>query len=172
MFETFLGPVLIMLMRIGDVSIGTFRTILVVQGRKYLAGIAGFFEVLIWVFAIRFIMQNLEFLPNLFGYAAGFALGNVIGITIEQKIGLGFVQLNIISRHFTDQIANMLRKSRYGLTILPGEGGSGGVAIIVMIAPRKHQKNLIKKVEEIDSKAFITVNHALPYRGFFHGARK
>lgn len=172
MFETFYGPILIMLMRIGDVSIGTFRTILVVQGRKYLAGIAGFFEVLIWVFAMRFIVQHLDFVPNLIGYAAGFALGNVIGISIEQKIGLGFVQLNIISRHFTDKIADMLRKSRYGLTILPGEGGSGGVAIIVLIAPRKHQKNLIKKIEEIDSNAFITVNHALPYRGFRHGARK
>ncbi len=93
-----LGPFIIMLMRICDVTIGTLRTILVVQGRKYLAGIAGFFEVLIWVFAIRFIMEHLDNIANLFGYAAGFALGNIIGITLEQRIGLGFVQLNIISR--------------------------------------------------------------------------
>jgi uncharacterized protein YebE (UPF0316 family) len=51
MFDTIAGAVLIMLMRVGDVSIGTIRTILIVQGKKYLAGIAGFFEVLIWVFA-------------------------------------------------------------------------------------------------------------------------
>ncbi|MEO8398488.1 MAG: DUF5698 domain-containing protein [Ignavibacteriaceae bacterium] len=172
MLEAALGPFIIMAMRICDVSIGTVRTILVVQGRKYLAGMAGFCEVLIWVFVIRFIMQHLDHIPNLFGYAAGFGLGNIIGITIEQKIGLGFVQLNIISRHYTDKIADTLRKSRYGLTILPGEGGSGGVSIIVLISPRKHQKKIIKTIESIDTNAFITVNHALSYRGFIHGARK
>lgn len=166
------GAVLIMLMRIADVSIGTMRTILVVQGRKYLAGIAGFCEVLIWVFAIRFIMQHLDNIANLFGYAMGFGIGNIVGISIEQKIGLGFVQLNIISRYFTDKIADELRKLKFGVTILPAEGGSGGVSIIVIIIPRKFQKKVINLIESIDNQAFITVQHSLPYRGFMHGSRK
>jgi uncharacterized protein YebE (UPF0316 family) len=172
MIELIGGALLIMLMRIFDVSIGTMRTILVVQGRKYLAGIAGFCEVLIWVFAIRFIMQHLDNIANLFGYAAGFGIGNIVGITIEQKIGLGYVQLNIISRYFTDKIADALRKMKHGVTILPAEGGSGGVAIIVVIASRKVQKKIIAAVEEIDKNSFITVQHSLPYRGFIHGSRK
>ena len=36
MYESILGALLIMFMRICDVSIGTMRTILVVQGRKVL----------------------------------------------------------------------------------------------------------------------------------------
>jgi uncharacterized protein YebE (UPF0316 family) len=172
MLETILGALLILCMRICDVSIGTIRTILVVQGRKYLAGVAGFIEVLIWVFAIRFIMQHLDNIANLFGYAAGFGLGNIIGITIEQKIGLGYVQLNVISRHLTDKIADTLRKSKHGLTILPAEGGTGGMAVIVLITARKNQKKVINIIESIDPKAFITVQHSLPYRGFIHGARK
>jgi uncharacterized protein YebE (UPF0316 family) len=172
MLELIGGAFMIMLMRICDVSIGTMRTILVVQGRKYLAGTAGFFEVLIWVFAIRFIMQHLDNIANLFGYAAGFGIGNIMGITIEQKIGLGYVQLNIISRHFSDQIANTLRKLKYGVTLLPGEGGSGGVAILVIIIPRKLQKKVIETIEKIDKNSFITVQHSLPYRGFVHGSRK
>jgi uncharacterized protein YebE (UPF0316 family) len=172
MIEHFGGAVLIMLMRICDVSIGTMRTILVVQGRKYLAGIAGFCEVLIWVFAIRFIMTHLDNIANLFGYAAGFGIGNIMGITLEQKIGLGYVQLNIISRHFSDQIADTLRKLKYGVTLLPGEGGSGGVAILVIIIPRKLQKKVIQTIESIDKTSFITVQHSLPYRGFLHGSRK
>ncbi|MCJ7554098.1 MAG: DUF5698 domain-containing protein [Ignavibacteriaceae bacterium] len=172
MFETIYGAFIIMGMRMCDVTLGTLRTILVVQGRKYYAALAGFVEVLIWVFVIRFVVQNLDHIPNLIGYAAGFAIGNILGITLEQKIGLGFVQLNIISRHLTDQIADRLRLLKYGLTILPGEGGSGGVSIIVTIIPRKFQKNVIKIIEEIDKKAFITVQHSLPYRGFRHGSRK
>jgi uncharacterized protein YebE (UPF0316 family) len=172
MFETIAGSFLIMIMRICDVSIGTMRTIFVVQGRKYYAGFAGMIEVLIWVFAIRFIFQHLDFIPNLFGYAIGFGAGNILGITIEQKIGLGFVQLNVISKFSTDRIADTLRVNKYGVTILPGEGGTGGVSIIVLITPRKNQKKVINLIESIDHEAFITVQHSLPYRGFIHGARK
>ena len=172
MIDSIFGSILIMCMRICDVSLGTMRTILVVQGKKYYAGLAGFFEVLIWVFAIRYIFQHLDYIPNLFGYAVGFAMGNIIGITIEQKIGLGFAQLTIISKHYTDKIADTLRKSRFGVTILPGEGGAGGVSIIVLIVPRNKQKKIVELIESIDKDAFITIQHSLPYRGFRHGARK
>lgn len=166
------GALLIMGMRICDVSIGTIRTILVVQGRKYLAGITGFVEVLIWVFAIRFIFQHLDNTYNLFGYAIGFGIGNLLGISIEQKIGLGYIQLNIISKHFTDKIADALRTNKYGATIMPGEGGSGGVAVIIVIAKRKSQNKVMKLIESIDPEAFITIQSSIPYRGFIHGSRK
>lgn len=82
MIEIIGGALLIAAMRICDVSLDTIRVILVVQGKKYSAGIVGFFEVLIWVFAIRFVFQHLDVIPNLVGYAFGFAMGNIIGITI------------------------------------------------------------------------------------------
>ena len=91
MIESIGGAVLIALMRISDVTIGTFRTIMVVQGRKYQAAIAGFFEVLIWIFAMRYIVQHMDNMYNLFGYALGFSLGNILGITLEQKVALGYV---------------------------------------------------------------------------------
>ena len=172
MIDSIFGSILIMCMRICDVSLGTMRTILVVQGKKYYAALTGFFEVLIWVFAIRYIFEHLNYIPNLFGYAAGFALGNIIGVTLEQKIGLGFAQLTIISRHHTDKIADSLRKSRYGVTILPGEGGAGGVSIIVLVVQRSRQKKVIELIESIDKDAFVTIQHSLPYRGFRHGVRK
>jgi uncharacterized membrane-anchored protein YitT (DUF2179 family) len=65
-----------------------------------------------------------------------------------------------------------LRKLKYGLTILPGEGSSGGVSIIVTIIPRKYQKKVISIIEEIDKHSFVTIQHSLPYRGFIHGSRK
>lgn len=172
MLDGALGPFIIMFMRICDVSMGTFRTILVVQGKKYHAAFAGFFEVLIWAFAIRMIFQHLDNVYNIFGYAVGYSLGNIVGITLEQKVGLGYVQLNVISKHHTDEIADMLRKARFGVTILPGEGGAGGVAVMVVISTRKRQRDVINMIEAIDKKAFITVQSALPYRGFFHGSRK
>lgn len=172
MLTMILGALLIVCMRICDVTLDTIRVILVVQGRKYRAGLVGFFEVLIWIFVIRYIMQHMDVLLNLFGYATGFALGNVIGVTIEQKIGLGFLQLNVISRHYTDQIALALRKSKFGVTILPGEGGTGGVSVIVVIIQRKLQSSVIDLIESIDKEAFITIQYSLPFRGFMNGSRK
>ena len=75
-----LSALLIMCLRIIDVSLGTIRMLMTVQGKKYIAGMIGFFEVTIWVVAIRHIMQNLDNVFNIFGYSSGFALGTIIGI--------------------------------------------------------------------------------------------
>ncbi len=166
------GAAIIAGMRICDVTLDTIRVINVVQGKKYSSGIIGFFEVLIWIFAIRFVFQHLDNIANLFGYATGYGLGNILGVAIEQKIGLGYIQLNIISLHYADKIANELRKSKFGVTILPAEGGSGGVSVIVVLAPRKMQQKVIKMIESIDQKAFIAVQPSIPYRGFMQSARK
>lgn len=166
-----LGALLIMFMRIADVTIGTFRTILVVQSRKYHAALAGFFEVLIWIFAMRYIVQHMDHTINLIGYATGFALGNILGITLEQRVALGFIQVNIVSLHYTDEIAKKLRESKFGVTILPAEGSSGGVSILLVIIKRKYQKDLVKLVESIDKRAFITIQPSIPYRGFIYGTR-
>lgn len=172
MMESILGGLFIMFMRILDVSIGTVRTIMVVQGRKYFAGMFGAIEVLIWILAIRYIFQHLEQIPNIIGYSLGFGLGNILGITIEQKIGLGYIQLNIISKNRYKEIAKLLREMKFGVTEIKGEGTSGEVIILIVIIPRKIQNKIIKAIESVDSHCFITVQHSLPYRGFIHGSRK
>lgn len=169
--EVLFSVLMIMCMRISDVSIGTIRTLMVVQGRKYWAGILGFIEVTIWIVAIRHIMLNIDNLWNILGYSTGFGLGNIIGISLEQRFGFGFVQIYIISMHYANQIALELRKNKFGVTILPAEGGTGGHAILVILTTRKRQKELIEIVESIDLKAFISIQSATPYRGYIHSRK-
>lgn len=168
--ESIFGALIIMCMRIADVTIGTFRTMLVVQAKKYHAAVAGFFEVLIWISAMSYIVQHLDNTINLIGYALGFAIGNILGVTLEQRLAIGFSQVNIVSLHHTDEIANKLRQSNFGVTILPGEGSFGGVSIIIAIIKRKRLEELLKIVESVDKRAFITVQHSRPYRGYIHSA--
>ena len=66
-------PSIIFLARICDVSIGTLRIIFVSRGKKNIAPILGFFEVLIWIIVIGKIMQNASNMACYIGYAAGFA---------------------------------------------------------------------------------------------------
>jgi uncharacterized protein YebE (UPF0316 family) len=164
--ELILSALFILILRVMDVTAGVIRTLMVVQGRKYMAGLLGFIEVTIWAFAIRHIMLNLDNIWNVFGYSTGFALGNIIGVSVEQKFGSGYVQIYVVSMHYTDKIADALRASKFGVTILPGEGGSGGVAILVLLVSRKRQAEAIGIIEKIDSKSFITVQPAFPYRGY------
>jgi len=165
------GALLIMSLRIIDVSLGTIRALKTVQGKKYAAGSIGFFEVTIWVIAIRHIMQNLDNLWNILGYSTGFALGTIIGITIEQMLGSGYLQLYVFSMNFADAIADELRKNKIGVTMLPGEGGSGGVAILMVLITRKRKKELIKIIDKIDSSAFISIQTATPYRGYINSGK-
>ncbi|GAE87820.1 hypothetical protein JCM21531_1220 [Acetivibrio straminisolvens JCM 21531] len=80
---------LIFFSRIIDVTIGTIRIIFVSRGKKYLAPVLGFFEVLVWIVAISQVMQNLNNFACYFAYAAGFATGTFVGIIIEEKLAIG-----------------------------------------------------------------------------------
>ncbi|MCL2100885.1 MAG: DUF5698 domain-containing protein, partial [Fibromonadales bacterium] len=53
-----LFPLLVILARICDVSLGTMRIILVGKGYKHIAPFIGFVEILIWVAVVSQIMQN------------------------------------------------------------------------------------------------------------------
>lgn len=170
--ENILGALLIMGLRMVDVSLGTFRTIMVVQAKKYLAGSIGFVEVLIWIFAMRYIFQNLDNTYNLIGYALGFSIGNILGIFLEEKVAMGYVQVNIISLRFADKMANELRKANFGVTILPAEGGTGGMSLIVILIRRRDLPSAKQIIDSIDKKSFLTIQHSRPYRGFIHGSRK
>jgi|WetSurSiteA1Bulk_404760.scaffolds.fasta_scaffold16490_3 uncharacterized protein YebE (UPF0316 family) len=173
MSDTILYALMIMGLRIIDVSLGTVRTIITVQGKKYRAGMIGFVEVTIWVAAISTVLSHLDNWVNIFAYSGGFALGTVIGISIEQILGSGYVWIHIISLNFPDEISNVLRENKFGVTMLPGEGASGGVTILMVMIPRKRQKELVNIIDSIDNKAFISVHHSIPYRGgYIHHMRK
>lgn len=156
----------IMVLRIIDVSMGTFRTLMTVQHKKYIAGLMGFIEVTIWVFAISTVFRNLDNIYNVFGYSTGFALGTMLGITLEQKIGSGYLQFHIISLQFADKIADTLRMNKIGVTILPGEGSRGGVAMLIVLVSRKREKEVMDIINEIDPDAFVSVQSANAYRGY------
>jgi len=162
------GMLFIMASRIVDVSLGTVRTLMIMRGHKYQAALIGLIEAAIWVIAIRFIMQNLDNLWNVSGYSIGFAAGTVLGISIEEKFGRGFIQMQVVSMHFADKISDKLREARIGVTILPGEGRRGGVAILVLIIRAKRKKEVMKIIDSLDPKAFVTIQNSIPYRGFVH----
>ncbi|MCK4429937.1 MAG: hypothetical protein KAW19_01415, partial [Candidatus Aminicenantes bacterium] len=115
-------PFFILLARVLDVTLGTMRIVFVSREFKYLPSLLGFFEVLIWLFAIRTIMQNLNNVICYIAYAVGFALGNFIGIYIEKRLAIGKSILRIITNKDATELITHLRSTGYGVTSMDAQG--------------------------------------------------
>ncbi|MEN6337152.1 MAG: DUF2179 domain-containing protein [Phycisphaerales bacterium] len=150
-------PILIFLARITDVSVGTVRLILVSRGLKYLAPIAGFFEVLIWIVAIGQIMQNLTNPVCYIAYAGGFATGNFVGLLIAEKLSLGTVLIRVITPKPARDLLDRLRGKQYGVTAIDGQGANGPVQIVFTIVPRREVRAVIELVKVFNPHAFYSI---------------
>lgn len=156
-FSLIIVPILIFLARVTDVSFGTIRIILVSRGRKFIAPIFGFFEIIIWLFAISQIMQNLTNITYYLAYAFGFAVGTFVGICVEEKMAIGMVIIRIITKKDASELVEHLRSTGYGVTSFDGQGATGQVKLIYMVIERKDIDKIIEIIKEFNSKAFFSV---------------
>lgn len=161
-------PFLIFLARVLDVSLGTMRIVFVSKELKYLAPFVGFFEVLIWLFAIRAIMQNLNNIACYLAYGAGFAMGTFIGLYIEKRLAIGKSILRIITQKDSTELIDNLRSKGFGVTSTDAQGVKGKVHIIYMIIKRQDFENVAEIIKKFNPNAFYTVEDArLVSKGIF-----
>lgn len=147
--------ILIFTARIIDVSIGTLRTISIVQGRIKFAFILGFFEVSIWLLVLSAVLDKIienPFLALL--YAIGFSTGNAIGILIERKLAMGYTNFRIITSSNGNKIAEQIRNEGYKATIFAGKDGDKDVLEVYVVCDRKSLPRLINIVKNIEPDAF------------------
>jgi hypothetical protein len=81
-------PLIVFLVRLTDVTLGTMRIIFVARGRKYLAPLLGFIEVFIWITVVSQIVRGAQNIVAYLAYAAGFAVGNYVGMIVEERLWL------------------------------------------------------------------------------------
>ena len=157
LFSLVLLPLLIFAARLTDVTIGTLRIIFVSRGLRLIAACAGFFEILIWLFAISQVMSNLTSVVNYVAYAGGFAVGTFVGITIEQRIALGYLVVRIITQREGNELEEQFRKEDFIVTSLDAEGGRGPVKILYTVIRRKMLPEMVEMIKKYNPKAFYTV---------------
>jgi uncharacterized protein YebE (UPF0316 family) len=156
-FALFILPLLIFISRIIDVTFGTIRIIFVSKGEKFLAPIFGFFEIMIWLFAIGQVMQNLTNLSYYIAYAAGFAAGNFVGIYIEDKMAIGKLVVSIITRKDASDLITSMKSKNYGITIVDAEGATGNVKIIYTLIKREDFNDVVGMIKHFNPKAFYSI---------------
>ena len=152
----YLGAVIILLSRVLDVSMGTFRIQMIFQRKKLIAGILGFFEVLIYIIIVSKVIQDIGNWFNLFAYCGGFAIGNIIGIYISEKISKEVISIGVISITKWQEIEEKLREEGFGVTRNVGYGKDGGVQVLKVICERNYFPKVRDIASERDRKVFIT----------------
>lgn len=156
-FTWIILPLLIFFARIADQSIGTMRLIFLSKGYKFIAPFLGFFEVIIWLLAVSQIMKHLDSVLCYIAYGAGFAMGNFIGIILEERISIGNVIIRIITNTQADDLISNLRSHNYGLTIVDAQGSKGPVKVILSIIKRKDIAHVASIINQFTPHAFYTI---------------
>jgi uncharacterized protein YebE (UPF0316 family) len=152
---------IIFVARICDVSIGTVRTIITVQGRSVIAFFLAIFEILIWVWVVSTVISQVREQPLLaLFYATGYATGNVVGIAVERKLAFGLIILRVITRAAGKSLASSLRAKGQPVTIFRGEGMQGPVDELYVACRRRDLKWILSEVREIDPDAFYVIEQA------------
>ncbi|MBF0384725.1 MAG: DUF2179 domain-containing protein [Candidatus Omnitrophica bacterium] len=157
LFQWIILPLLIFLVRIIDMSMDTIRILLLSKGKKMLAPILGFFQVLIWLLAIRQVFLNISNVACYIAYAGGFAMGTYVGIILEEKLAIGFQVIRIITKKDETGLINILRNKGYGVTSIVGEGATGKVNIIFTIVKRSETPQVLKTINEHNPNVFYTI---------------
>jgi len=150
-------PLLIFLARILDVSLGTMRIVFVSKGLRRLAPLVGFFEVFIWIIAIKEVMQNLTNIVSYIAYAGGFAMGNYLGLKLEKRLAIGISMIRVVTSRDPDPLFQSLILKGVGFTRVRGEGSQGEVGILFMIVRRVEIESVMEIVKKHNPHAFYTI---------------
>jgi uncharacterized protein YebE (UPF0316 family) len=152
---------LIFAARIADVSIGTVRVIVTVQGRSVIAFFLGICELLIWITVVSTVIRQVDEQPILaLFYAFGFATGNVVGISLERKLALGFIILRVITRTAGKLLAEQIRAKGQAVTVFRGEGMRGPVDELYIACRRRELQRILDIVKAEDPDAFYITEMA------------
>ncbi|MBQ9011057.1 MAG: DUF2179 domain-containing protein [Bacilli bacterium] len=143
--------------RIIDVSLGTFRTIVLVKGKNVLAGCIGFFEVLVWFVIVREAL-NTDYMGLWIAifYSFGFACGTIIGAYLTSYFISFPISLQIITTN--NNLAFILRKKGYGVSSVKIEGKEGWKNMLILETVEKRYKEIMRLIKAVDKDAFVVVN--------------
>lgn len=168
-----LSALLIFTMQLVIVPLSTLRTTFVVKGLRLYASLVGLIESLIYVVALGIIFSDLSNVGNMIAYATGYAVGVLIGTSVERKLAIGYRQVTVNLLKPDDDLVDLLRSLGYGVTVYEGQGMNNEKRYrLDMMVKRSSEKDLLKLLQEQAPKAFILTFEPLSYKGGFVKGKK
>jgi len=165
--NSFIMVAIILIINIVYVSFFTIRMILTLKGQRYLAAFISTIEVVIYVIGLGLVLDNLNEIQNLIAYAVGYGIGVIAGMKIEEKLALGYITVNVITKEYDRDLPKALRDKGYGVTNWAANGLEGDRMALQILTPRKYELKLYQTIKELDPKAFIIAYEPKTIHGGF-----
>lgn len=165
-FNWIILPLLIFIARLADVTMATLRHIFVSKGLKKIVPILGFFEVLVWLIAMRQVFSHLDNIACFIAWAGGFSAGTYLGMYIEERLAIGTQIIRVITNEDVSAVAEVLKNAHQGITIVDGHGAMGPVKLIFMIVKRANKQQVMDILHSYAPNAFYSVEDV---KSFEHG---
>ncbi len=160
MLVTILTYILIFTAKLVEVSLATVRNVLINRGEKLKGAAIGFFEVLIWVLVVGNVLSSITEDPiKVVVYCLAFAMGNYVGVIIENKLAIGTSCIQaVVNVEQVEEVGDAMRKQGFGVTRIKGEGRDGPVEVLMIFLKRKSLDEASQLIRGISPNALITVN--------------
>lgn len=149
--------------RLIDVTLATMQTMYLVKGRRKIATILGFIDVLIWFIVVKEALNtDLESIFIALAYAGGYASGTFVGSGITNKIMKGTVSVQIITKDENKKVTSTLKENGYSASIIESKGIYNGESNYMIYAQIDNKKIREFKflITSIDPYAFITITES------------
>lgn len=157
LFHYLIMPFVIFICRVSDVTLGTLRNLFLSKNLKSIVPVVGFFEVMIWIIAVSQVLKHLDNFMSYMGWGLGYATGIIIGIKIDERLGLGLQMLRVITNKDCEQLVAALNHANLGSTLIEGQGAKGKVNIVYLIIKRTDLKKVSTLIQFYSPDSFYTI---------------
>ncbi len=158
--------------KIVEISMMTFRYVMITKGERLIGSIIGFFEVTLWLMIVSNVISGISEDPyKVIVYAFGFSVGIYTGSKIEEKVGIGNVRIEAIVGA-DRELADDIRKAGYGVTVVEAKGMNYDRQVLIINLRRKEASKVSKLIKELDEDAVITMNDIKPVNGGYNMIRR
>lgn len=164
----------IVLAKIVEVSLATIRIVLITKGERKIGAFIAFFEVSLWLVLVSTVLDNIMADPfKIVAYAFGFSAGNYLGSFLEEKIGIGLAEIQIIVKEEHGRgLVDFIRSKGYAVTVMHGEGKNFPRTILLMYVPRKKIKSIVAMIQAEQENSVITISDRKPIYGGYGMLRR
>lgn len=154
-----------------EVTLSTMNTIYIVKGKRLIATIVGFIDILIWFLIVKEALNTPEdSLWIALSYAGGYAFGTYFGSVFASVFIKGTTQVHIVTKNIENKVTDAIKENGFGASIVPCYGLNSEEQSLMIYAQvdNKKLKNFKKLIKKIDPSAFVTITESKDnLNGFF-----
>ncbi len=165
----FLTCLSIFLARIVDVSISTFRTMMMVKRKSLIIPILAFLEAFIWFMVVRKALNtDVDSILIPICYSLGYMTGTVIGGFLSRKLVKIVNSIEVVTTRNNYKLIDYLREQDYGVMVIELKDNLNQEKDLLIVDVKSRlTKEVIMDIKRIAPEAFIVVKDTeLVYNGY------